>query len=87
MDQRDNAINDLAKLVDIRVVTDPSNQTNIFTNSGLQLVGQGLASSFTFTSPGALSATSLYSANPAQNGVGSLAHQAAERRRYRPRRQ
>jgi flagellar hook-associated protein 1 FlgK len=73
MDQRDNAINDLAKLVDIRVVTDPSNQTNIFTNSGLQLVGQGLASSFTFTSPGALSATSLYSANPAQNGVGSLA--------------
>ena len=87
MDQRDNAINDLAKLVDIRVVTDPSNQTNIFTNSGLQLVGQGLASSFTFTSPGALSATSLYSANPAQNGVGSLARQAAERRRHRPRRQ
>ena len=41
MDQRDNAINDLAKLVDIRVVTDPSNQTNIFTNSGLQLVGAG----------------------------------------------
>jgi len=72
MDQRDNAINDLAKLVDIRVVTDPSNQTNIFTNSGIQLVGQGLASSFTFNSPGALSATSLYSANPAQNGVGSL---------------
>jgi flagellar hook-associated protein 1 FlgK len=73
MDQRDNAINDLAKLVDIRVVTDPSNQTNIFTNSGLQLVGQGLASSFTFNSPGTLTATSLYSANPAQNGVGSLA--------------
>ena len=73
MDQRDNAINDLAKLVDIRVVTDPSNQTNIFTNSGLQLVGQGLASSFTFSSPGALTATSLYSANPAQNGVGTLA--------------
>jgi flagellar hook-associated protein 1 FlgK len=73
MDQRDTAINDLSKLVDIRVVTDPSNQTNIFTNSGIQLVGQGLASSFTFNSPGALSATSLYSANPAQNGVGTLA--------------
>jgi flagellar hook-associated protein 1 len=72
MDQRDNAINDLSKLVDIRVVTDPSNQTNIFTNSGIQLVGQGLASSFTYTSPGALTATSLYNANPAQNGVGSL---------------
>jgi flagellar hook-associated protein 1 len=72
MDQRDNAINDLARLVDIRVVTDPSNQINIFTNSGLQLVGQGLASTFNFNSPGALTATSLYSANPAQNGVGSL---------------
>ena len=47
MDQRDNAINDLSKLMDIRVVTDPSNQTNIFTNSGIQLVGQGLSSSFT----------------------------------------
>jgi len=73
MDQRDNAINDLSKLVDIRVVTDPSNQTNIFTNTGIQLVGQGLASSFTYTSPGALSATSLYSADPTQSGVGTLA--------------
>ena len=72
MDQRDNAINDLSKLVDVRVVTDPSNQTNIFTNSGIQLVGAGLASSFTFNSPGALTATSLYNANPAQNGVGTL---------------
>ena len=72
MDHRDNAINDLSKLVDIRVVTDPSNQTNIFTNSGIQLVGAGLASSFTYTSPGSLTATSLYNANPAQNGVGSL---------------
>ncbi len=71
-DQRDNAINDLSKLVDIRVVTDPSNQTNIFTNSGIQLVGAGLASSFTYTSPGSLTATSLYNANPAKNGVGSL---------------
>ena len=41
MDQRDNAINDLAKLVDIRAVTDSSNQTNVFTNSGIQLVGAG----------------------------------------------
>ncbi len=72
MDQRDNAINDLSKLVDIRVVTDPSNQSNIFTNSGIQLVGGGLSSSFTYTSPGSLTATSLYNANPAKNGVGTL---------------
>ena len=72
MDQRDNAINDLSKLVDIKVTTDPSNQTNIFTNSGIQLVGAGLASSFTYTSKGSLTATDLYSTNASQNGVGAL---------------
>jgi flagellar hook-associated protein 1 len=73
MDQRDTAINDLSKLVDIRVVTDPTNQTNIFTNTGVQLVGASLASTFTFSSPGALNPSSLYSPNPTQNGVGTLA--------------
>jgi len=72
MDQRDSAISDLSKLVDIKVTTDPSNQTNIFTNSGMQLVGAGLASSFTYTAPGSLNATDLYSTNPSQNGVGTL---------------
>src|SRR5215467_6168928 len=72
MDKRDNAINQLSKLVDIKVVTDSSNQTNIFTNSGIQLVGAGLASEFTFSSPGSLTATSLYNSNPALNGVGSF---------------
>jgi flagellar hook-associated protein 1 len=72
MDQRDNAINDLSKLVDVRVTTDSSNQANIFTNSGIQLVGQGLASSFIYNTQGALGANSLYNANPAKSGVGSL---------------
>src|SRR5215475_7499406 len=72
MDQRDNAINDLSKLVDIKVTTDSSNQTNIFTNSGIQLVGAGLASSFTYSAPGSLTASDLYSTNPSQNGVGTL---------------
>lgn len=72
MDQRDNAINDLSKYVDVRVVTDPSNQASIFTTTGIQLVGAGLASQFNFSSPGALTATALYSANPAQSGVGTL---------------
>lgn len=71
-DQRDNAINDLSNLVGISVTTDSSNQVNIFTNSGVQLVGGSQASTFNFTSPGTLTATSLYSTDPAQNGVGSL---------------
>jgi flagellar hook-associated protein 1 len=72
MDQRDNAINQLSKLVDVRVVTDSSNQASVFTNSGIQLVGAGLASSFVYNSQGTLGATSLYNANPAKSGVGSL---------------
>jgi flagellar hook-associated protein 1 len=72
MDQRDSAINDLSKLVDIRAVTDGSNQTSVFTNSGVQLVGGGLASQMSFNSPGALTATSLYNSDPTKSGVGSL---------------
>jgi flagellar hook-associated protein 1 len=72
MDQRDNAIGDLAKLMDVKVVTDSSNQASVFTNSGIQLVGSGYASQFVVNSPGALTAGSLYNSNPAQSGVSSL---------------
>jgi flagellar hook-associated protein 1 len=72
MNQRDAAINQLSKLMDIRAVTDGSNSTNIFTNSGVQLVGAGQASQLTFTSSGTLNANSLYDTNPIKSGVGSL---------------
>jgi flagellar hook-associated protein 1 len=74
-DQRDTAINQLSQLVDVRVTTDGSNQTSVFTNSGIQLVSNAQASKFTFTSPGTLNATSLYNADPAKSGVGSLSIQ------------
>lgn len=72
MDQRDQAINSLSKYVDVRVTTDGSNQANIYTTTGIQLVGAGLASQFSFTSTGALGATSLYNVDPAKSGVGAL---------------
>lgn len=72
MDQRDQAINTLSKYVDVRVTTDGSNQANIYTTTGIQLVGAGLASQFTFASAGAISATSLYNTDPAKSGVGAL---------------
>lgn len=72
MDQRDQAINTLSKYVDVRVTTDGSNQANIYTTTGIQLVGAGLASQFTFASVGALSATSLYNLDPTKSGVGAL---------------
>jgi len=71
-DQRDNAINDLSKLVDVKVTTDSSNQANVFTTTGIQLVGGGLASKFNFASAGTLTPNSLYNSNPGRSGVGSL---------------
>jgi flagellar hook-associated protein 1 len=72
MDQRDNAISDLAKLVDVRVVTDSSNQATVFTSSGIQLVGSGYASQLVVNSQGPLTPGSLYNSNPSQSGVSSL---------------
>ena len=72
MDQRDQAINTLSKYVDVRVTTDGSNQANIYTTTGIQLVGAGLASQFQFSSAGALSATSQYNIDPAKSGVGAF---------------
>ena len=72
MDQRDQAINTLSKFVDVRVTVDGSNQANLYTTTGIQLVGAGLASQFTFASVGALSATSLYNIDPAKSSVGAL---------------
>ena len=74
-DQRDNAITDLAGLVDVRVATSGANQVSIFTNSGVQLVTNSQASTFSFTSPGNLTANTLYNANPTKSGVGTLSIQ------------
>jgi flagellar hook-associated protein 1 len=71
-DQRDDAINNLSSLMDVNATTDGANQVSIYTNTGVQLVSNSQASQFNFTSPGSLSATTLYSSTPSQNGVGTL---------------
>jgi flagellar hook-associated protein 1 len=72
MDQRDNAINQLAQLMDIRVVTDNTNQASVFTNSGIQLVGGAQASHLDFNSQGTLNANAQWNANPALSGAGTI---------------
>src|SRR3954465_2186258 len=72
MDQRDNAIDQLAQLMDIRVVTDNTNQATVFTNSGIQLVGGNQASQLDFNSQGTLNATSQWNSNPALSGAGTI---------------
>jgi flagellar hook-associated protein 1 FlgK len=42
------------------------------TTTGIQLVGAGLASQFSFSSQGTLTPTSLYNSDPTKSGVGTL---------------
>ena len=79
MDQRDSAINDISKMTDVRVVTDSSNQVSLFTTSGIQLVGGGIASSINYKTQGTLDANALYNVNPTKSGVGSLSIQLPNR--------
>ena len=71
-DQRDAAINDASKYVDVRAVNSGTNGVNVFTTTGIQLVGDGQASQFNFTGAGTLSPTSLYNSDPTKSGVGNL---------------
>jgi flagellar hook-associated protein 1 FlgK len=69
-DQRDQAIDQLAQLMDIRVVQS-NNQVSVFTSSGTQLVGI-TASKLSFDNRGTLTPTSLWNADPTQSGVGNI---------------
>src|SRR6266516_3083003 len=71
MDQRDKAIDLLSQLMDIRVTTDNTNQTTIYTTNGVELVG-AQASQLIFNSQGTLNANSQWNADPANSSVGSL---------------
>ena len=71
MDQRDSAINQLSQLMDIRVSTDNTNQTTVYTTNGVELVG-AQASQLTFNSQGTLSANSQWNSNPALSSVGTI---------------
>src|ERR1700682_820121 len=71
MDQRDKAIDQLSQLMDIRVSTDNTNQTTIYTTNGVALVG-AQASTLTFNSLGTLNANSQWNANPGKSSAGTL---------------
>lgn len=72
MDQRDAAIDQLSKLMDIRAVTDGANQTSVFTTSGIQLVGGVQASTLTFNAQSSLTANSQWNDDPNKSSVGTI---------------
>ncbi len=71
MDQRDQAINQLSQLMDIRVSNTGNNQTSVYTSNGVELVGTQ-ASTLNFNSQGTLNANSQWSSNPANSSAGTL---------------
>lgn len=71
LDQRDQYIDQLSELMDIRVVTNNLNQVTVFTNSGVQLVGTE-AATLSFNPQGTMTPNTLYSNDPAKSNVGTL---------------
>ncbi len=71
LDQRDSYIDQLSQLMDIRVVATDHNQVNVFTNSGMQLVGME-ASQLSFNPQGTMTPQAQWSADPSKSTVGSL---------------
>lgn len=72
LDQRDQYIDQLSQLMDIRTVTNNLNQVTVFTNSGVQLVGTE-ASKLSFNPQGTITPNTLYSTDPTKNNVGTIA--------------
>jgi flagellar hook-associated protein 1 len=71
-DQRGEDITQLSQLMNVTVVQNPDNQISVFTGTGEQLVGGVQASQLSFDNAGTLSATSLWSADPSQDSVGTI---------------
>lgn len=71
LDQRDQYIDQLSQLMDIRTVTNNLNQVTVFTNSGVQLVGNE-ASQLSFNPQGTMTPNTLYNGDPSKNNVGTI---------------
>jgi flagellar hook-associated protein 1 FlgK len=71
-DQRDQDVAQLSQLMNVRVQKAANNQYALFTSTGQQLVSGTQASQLSFNNVGTLSATSLWSANPSQDGAGTI---------------
>jgi flagellar hook-associated protein 1 len=71
LDQRDNYVSQLARLMDIRIVESDHHQIGVFTNSGIQLVGTQ-ASRLSFDAQGTMTPNAVWSADPAERTVGTI---------------
>jgi flagellar hook-associated protein 1 len=70
-DQRDQYVDQLSQLMDIRVIDNGNNQIQIFTNSGVQLVGAE-ASTLSFNPQGTVTPNTQWDADPTKSTLGTL---------------
>ncbi|WP_116653873.1 flagellar hook-associated protein FlgK [Pelagibacterium sediminicola] len=71
MDERDRLVAMIAENVDVKVSYRADGTVALMTETGVGILDVA-PSQFSFTSGGALSATSLFSTDPAQSGVGAI---------------
>lgn len=71
LDKRDQAINQLSALMDIRVVVNGSNQATVFTGSGTQLVGME-AATLSFNAQGTVNPSTTWNPNTQLSNLGSI---------------
>ena len=71
-DQRDQYVDQLSQLMDIRVIENSNNQIQVFTNSGVQLVGAE-ASTLSFNPQGTVTPNTQWDADPTKSNLGTLA--------------
>jgi flagellar hook-associated protein 1 FlgK len=70
-DQRDAYIDQLTELMDIRVVPTDNNQVNVFTTSGIQLVGTR-AAHLDFDAQGTMTPSAEWTDDPSTRTVGTI---------------
>jgi flagellar hook-associated protein 1 FlgK len=71
MDQRDSYVQQLSQLMDIRTTENQFHQIQVFTASGVQLVG-AQASQLSFDPQGTITPDATWNADPALRGVGTI---------------
>jgi flagellar hook-associated protein 1 FlgK len=71
MDQRDKLIDQLASLMDIRIVKGQFNSLSVYTGSGTELVG-AQAAVLSFNAQGTLTPSAQWNSNPTKSGVGTI---------------
>jgi flagellar hook-associated protein 1 FlgK len=70
-DQRDHYVDELSQLMDIKVVVSDLNEYNVFTNSGVQLVGTQ-AAILSFNPQGTVTSATLWNSDPEKSSLGTL---------------